>query len=154
MIKQNKRVSVFGGRDIQSNIYQDTIEIGERLADEGYIVFCGGGQGVMEAISIGVKNRNGIVVGLLKGGDTGEGNAHLTVPVATGIGIARNALLAYNCDAAIAISGKYGTLSEIAYAFQLEKAVIGYNTWDISPIIMADTPADVIDKLKEELEHV
>ena len=63
-------------------------------------------------------------------------------------------MLAYNCDAAIAISGKYGTLSEIAYAFQLEKTVIGYNTWDISPIIMADTPVDVIDKLKEELEHV
>ena len=81
MIKQNKRVSVFGGRDIQPNIYQDTIEIGKRLADEGYIVFCGGGKGVMEAISIGVKNRNGIVAGLLKGGDTGAVSyTHLTLP--------------------------------------------------------------------------
>ena len=28
------------------------------------------------------------------------------------------------------------------------------NTWDILPIIMADTPVDIIDKLNEELEHV
>ena len=151
---QNKRVSVFGGRDIQSKIYQDTIEIGERLADEGFIIFCGGGKGVMEAISKGVKNKNGVVVGILKGEDIVEGNSHLTVSIATGIGIARNAILAYNCDAAIAISGKYGTLSEIAYAFQLEKTVIGYNTWDIAPIIKADSPIDVIDKLKEELKYV
>ncbi len=151
---QNKRVSVFGGRDIQSEIYQDTIEIGERLADEGFIIFCGGGKGVMEAISKGVKNKNGVVVGILKGEDIVEGNSHLTVSIATGIGIARNAILAYNCDAAIAISGKYGTLSEIAYAFQLEKTVIGYNTWDIAPIIKADSPIDVIDKLKEELKYV
>ena len=151
---QNKRVSVFGGRDIQSDIYQDTIEIGERLADEGFIIFCGGGKGVMEAISKGVKNKNGVVVGILKGEDIVEGNSHLTVSIATGIGIARNAILAYNCDAAIAISGKYGTLSEIAYAFQLEKTVIGYNTWDIAPIIKADSPIDVIDKLKEELKYV
>ena len=151
---QNKRVSVFGGRDIQSKIYQDKIEIGERLADEGFIIFCGGGKGVMEAISKGVKNKNGVVVGILKGEDIVEGNSHLTVSIATGIGIARNAILAYNCDAAIAISGKYGTLSEIAYAFQLEKTVIGYNTWDIAPIIKADSPIDVIDKLKEELKYV
>ena len=151
---QNKRVSVFGGRDIQSKIYQDTIEIGERLADEGFIIFCGGGKGVMEAISKGVKNKNGVVVGILKGEDIVEGNSHLTVSIATGIGIARNAILAYNCDAAIAISGKYGTLSEIAYAFQLEKTVIGYSTWDIAPIIKADSPIDVIDKLKEELKYV
>ena len=151
---QNKRVSVFGGRDIQSEIYQDTIEIGERLADEGFIIFCGGGKGVMEAISKGVKNKNGVVVGILKGEDIVEGNSHLTVSIANGIGIARNAILAYNCDAAIAISGKYGTLSEIAYAFQLEKTVIGYNTWDIAPIIKADSPIDVIDKLKEELKYV
>jgi len=151
---QNKRVSVFGGRDIQSEIYQDTIEIGERLADEGFIIFCGGGKGVMEAISKGVKNKNGVVVGILKGEDIFEGNSHLTVSIATGIGIARNAILAYNCDAAIAISGKYGTLSEIAYAFQLEKTVIGYNTWDIAPIIKADSPIDIIDKLKEELKYV
>ena len=150
----NQRISVFGGRDITPDVYQDTLEIGRRLADEGYMVFCGGGAGVMEAIAKGVHDEGGIVVGVLKGQDLEEGNKYLTVPIATGIGIARNAILAYNCDAAIAISGQYGTLSEIAYAFQLKKPVIGYKTWAIDPVIQVNTPEEVVSKLNKELNHV
>ena len=150
----NQRISVFGGRDITPDIYENTLVIGRRLADEGYLVFCGGGVGVMEAIAKGVHDEGGIVVGVLKGQDLEEGNKYLTVPIATGIGIARNAILAYNCDAAIAISGQYGTLSEIAYAFQLKKPVIGYKTWDIDPVIQANTPEEVVSKLNKELNHV
>ena len=150
----NRRISVFGGRDITPDVYEDTLEIGRRLADEGYMIFCGGGAGVMEAIAKGVHDKGGIVVGVLKGQDLEEGNKYLTVPIATGIGIARNAILAYNCDAAIAISGQYGTLSEIAYAFQLKKPVIGYKTWDIGPVIQANTPEEVVSKLNKELNHV
>ncbi|MEE3153586.1 MAG: TIGR00725 family protein [Candidatus Neomarinimicrobiota bacterium] len=150
----NQRISVFGGRDITPEVYEDTLEIGRRLADEGYLVFCGGGAGVMEAIAKGVHDEGGIVVGVLKGQDLEEGNKYLTVPIATGIGIARNAILAYNCDAAIAISGQYGTLSEIAYAFQLKKPVIGYKTWDIDSVVRADSPSDVVIKLKKELKNV
>ena len=150
----NQRISVFGGRDITPDIYENTLEIGRRLADEGYLVFCGGGVGVMEAIAKGVHDEGGIVVGVLKGQDLEEGNKYLTVPIATGIGIARNAILAYNCDAAIAISGQYGTLSEIAYAFQLKKPVIGYKTWDIDPVIQANTPEEVVSKLNKELNDV
>ena len=113
-----KRVSVFGGRKIKKNIYDDTVQIGKMLANEGCLVFCGGGKGVMEAVAAGVSSMNGTVIGILKGDNTIESNGHLTIPICTGIGIARNALLAYNCDVAIAISGKYGTLSEIAYALQ------------------------------------
>ena len=150
----NQRISVFGGRDITPDVYKDTLEIGRRLADEGYLVFCGGGAGVMEAIAKGVHDEGGIVVGVLKGQDLEEGNKYLSVSIATGIGIARNAILAYNCDAAIAISGQYGTLSEIAYAFQLKKPVIGYKTWDIDPVIQANTPEEVVSKLNKELNHV
>ena len=150
----NQRISVFGGRDITLEVYEDTLEIGRRLAHEGYLVFCGGGAGVMEAIAKGVHDEGGIVVGVLKGDDLDEGNKYITVPIATGIGIARNAILAYNCDAAIAISGQYGTLSEIAYAFQLKKPVIGYKTWAIDPVIQANTPEEVVPKLKKELNYV
>ena len=64
------------------------------------------------------------------------------------MGISRNALLAFNCDAAVAVSGQYGTLSEIAYALQLKKLVIGYKTWDIKGIIEVDTINQVIKELK------
>jgi uncharacterized protein (TIGR00725 family) len=150
----NGRISVFGGRNITPEVYGESVEIGRLLAREGFLVFCGGGKGVMEAISKGVSKSGGTVIGILKGKELEEGNDYLTIPIATGMDIARNAVLAYNCDAAIAISGQYGTMSEIAYAFQLDKPVIGYQTWDINNVIQAESPEDVISKLKKELNHV
>ena len=150
----NGRISVFGGRNITPEVYENSVEIGRLLAQEGFLVFCGGGKGVMEAISKGVSKVGGTVIGILKGKELEEGNDYLTIPIATGMDIARNAVLAYNCDAAIAISGQYGTMSEIAYAFQLDKPVIGYQTWDINNVIQAESPEDVISKLKKELNHV
>ena len=150
----NGRISVFGGRNITPEVYENTVEIGCLLAQEGFLVFCGGGKGVMEAISKGVSKGGGTVIGILKGKELDEGNDYLTIPIATGMDIARNAVLAYNCDVAIAISGAYGTMSEIAYAFQLDKPVIGYKTWDINPVVQAKSPEDVISKLKNELKYV
>ena len=128
------RISIFGGRDITSEVYENTVEIGRLLAQKDFLVFCGGGSGVMEAISKGVCEENGTVIGILKGRDLSEGNEFLTIPIATGMDIARNALL--------------------AYAFQLNKAVIGYETWDIDNVIQADSPHDVLTKLNMELNRV
>ena len=53
----NSRISVFGGRVIQDSLYEKIIKIGEMLAKENYLTFCGGGKGVMEAIAKGVTNK-------------------------------------------------------------------------------------------------
>ena len=143
-----KRIAVFGGRDITEEIYNETVELGRLMAKENWLVFCGGAEGVMEAIAKGVKEENGTCIRILKGDNPKDGNKYLTFSVATGIGIARNALLAYNCDTAVAVSGHYGTLSEIAYAFQLEKSVVGYKTWSLDNVVNADTPIEVIEKVK------
>jgi uncharacterized protein (TIGR00725 family) len=50
-------------------------------------------------------------------------NPHVSVPIATGIGIARNALVARAALCLVAIGGGYGTISEIAFALQFEKKV-------------------------------
>ncbi len=145
------RISVFGGRDIDEQTYTDAVEIGRLLAVENYLIYCGGGEGVMEAVAKGVKAGRGTIVGILKGTDKAEANGYIDIPVSTGIGIGRNVILAYNCDVAVAISGKYGTLSEIAYAIQLEKPVVGYGTWDIEGVQQATSTEDVIRKVKESL---
>ena len=145
------RISVFGGRDIDQNSYLDTVEIGSLLVVENYLVYCGGGEGVMEAIAKGVDNGGGTCIGILKGTDKAEANNYIHIPISTGTGIGRNVILAYNCDVAVAISGKCGTLSEIAFAFQLEKPVVGYGTWDLEDIHNAKTPTDVIEKIGQLL---
>ena len=105
----------------------------------------------MEAVARGVKEGGGTCIGILKGTSTKEGNAYLTLPIKTGLGVARNALLAHNCDAAVAIDGKYGTLSEIAYALQLNKPVIGYKSWSVPKLESVKTPSIVIKRLKQIL---
>ena len=145
------RIAVLGGRDISKEIYEDTIEIGKLLAEEKYLVFCGGGEGVMEAICKGINIGNGTSIGILKGDNTSEGNKFLTIPILTNMGITRNALLPLNADVAIAISGNHGTLSEIAYALQLKVPVIGYKTWDIPGVVSVKNIAELISKVKDNL---
>ena len=143
------RIAVFGGRKISDNIYQKAYKLGGLLAKEGYLVYCGGGKGVMEAISKGVSESGGTCVGILKGLTLDGMNDFIKVPIATNMGISRNALLAYNCDAAVAISGQYGTLSEIAYAKQLEKPIIGLHSWAIEGMENVESTSEVIQFLKD-----
>ena len=145
------KIAVFGGRTVGKDLYADAVEIGRLMAEENWLVFCGGGTGVMEAVARGVKEGGGICIGILKGTNLKEGNPYLTLPIKTGLGVARNALLAYNCDAAVAIDGQYGTLSEIAYAMQLNKPVIGYKSWSVPKLESEKTPSLVIKRLKKIL---
>ncbi|MBN1534767.1 MAG: TIGR00725 family protein, partial [Spirochaetes bacterium] len=64
------------------------------------------------------------VVGILPGSDEGEANDHCTVVVPTGIGFARNAVNVLSADIIVAVGGKAGTLSELAYAWIYGKPVI------------------------------
>jgi len=146
--KFTAKIAVFGGRIVPKDLYMETVKIGQLMARENWLVFCGGGAGVMEAISRGVKLEKGTCIGILKGTSDEEGNQYLSVPIKTGMGVARNAILAYNCDAAVAIGGQYGTLSEIAYALQLEKPMLGYKTWTIPKLESIDTINGLITRLK------
>ena len=76
-------------------------------------------------------------------------NPYINIPIATNMGININALIAsYSCDASIAVSGQYGPLSEIAYALQqLDKPIIGLETWGIDGVQEVSTKLEVIEKL-------
>ena len=51
--------------------------------------------------------------------------------MATGLGEARNAVVARCADVLIAVGGAYGTLSEIALALRAGKPVVGLDTWEL-----------------------
>ena len=68
-MKFDGRIAVFGGRFIAEEIYNDTVEIGKRMAEKNWLVFCGGGEGVMEAIAKGVSLGGGTCIGILKDKD-------------------------------------------------------------------------------------
>jgi predicted Rossmann-fold nucleotide-binding protein len=79
-------------------------------------------------------------------------NEFVEFAVYSGLGYARNSLVALSGEAVIAIDGAYGTLSELAFALVWEVPVIGLQTWefsypgfDQSLIRRADTPEQAVE---------
>lgn len=104
-------------------------EVGRGIALAGAILVCGGLGGVMAAACRGARAAGGMTIGILPGADARAANPDVLVPIATGMGEARNAIIVHTADVVIAIGGEYGTLSEIALARKIGKVVIGLNTW-------------------------
>ncbi|MBN1135517.1 MAG: TIGR00725 family protein [Anaerolineae bacterium] len=126
--------------------------VGQEIARRGAVLVCGGRGGVMEAACQGAKAQGGITVGILPGADRREANRYVDIPVVTGLGEARNAIVVRSADVVIAISGGYGTLSEIGLALKMERPVIGLGTWELSQqgrpvvaIVRADTPLQAVE---------
>jgi uncharacterized protein (TIGR00725 family) len=106
--------------------------VGQEIGRQGAVLVCGGRGGVMEAACQGAKAQQGITVGILPGPDRREANPYVDIPIATGLGEARNAIVVRSADAVIAVSGGYGTLSEIGLALKMGRPVIGLGTWELS----------------------
>lgn len=116
-------VAVIGTRTPTSSQAAAAETMGRLLAEHGVTVLCGGRSGVMEAVCRGVAQAGGLSIGLLPDDEPEAANPYVTVPLATGIGVARNALIARAACCLVAIGGGYGTLSEIAFALQFKRPV-------------------------------
>src|SRR5215213_6450169 len=90
-------------------------EVGRLLAGRGCTVVCGGRGGVMAAAARGAKSAGGTTVGILPGTSPLDANEWIDHVVVTGLGHARNAVVAASGNAVIAVGGSYGTLTEIGY---------------------------------------
>ncbi|OQX81695.1 MAG: TIGR00725 family protein [Candidatus Omnitrophica bacterium 4484_70.1] len=143
-------VAVIGGYKCSKKAYEIAEKVGFLIAQEGWILICGGGRGVMEAASKGAKAGGGISVGILPTFDESVANPYLDVKIPTGLGYARNFLIVRAADCLIAVDGKYGTLSEIAFALNEGKRVYGIDTWNIKGIIKVKTPQEAIKRIKKD----
>ena len=158
MERRKPIISVIGGSNSASPEDKRLAEeVGFLIARADAILVCGGLNGVMEAASAGAKRGGGLTVGILPGSDPDEGNPHVDVPIVTAMSTARNAIVVRTADAIIAIAGSYGTLTEMAYAFDLGKKVFGLRTWDLEKIgvpkdlfVRVKTPREAVERAIEE----
>ncbi len=126
-------IAVIGSATAPAEICLKAEAVGQELAQRGCDLICGGLGGVMEAACRGAKSAGGRTIGVLPGNDRRAANPFVDVPIVTGIGRARNLTVVLSADAVIAIDGSYGTLSEIAYALDNGRPVVGLDTWALSP---------------------
>ncbi len=145
-------VAVIGSASCDEHVAAQAREVGQELARRGAVLVCGGRGGVMEAACQGAKAGGGTTVGILPGTDRREANPYVDIPIVTGLGEARNAIVVRTADAVIAVSGGYGTLSEIGLALKMGRPVVGLGTWELGQqgrsvpaVVPADTPAQAVE---------
>ena len=124
-------------------------DIGRGLGAAGCVVITGGRGGVMAAASRGAHEAGATVVGLLPGSDRRDANQWVQIALPTGMGDLRNGLIVRAADAVVAVGGAYGTLSEIGLALTAGVGVVGYDTWAIEGVELADTPAGAVERALE-----
>ena len=106
----------------------EAVALGRALIDAGFRVVTGGLGGIMRAASRGARSsrryQSGDVIGVLPGYCANDANEFVDIPICTGLQHGRNLIVVATGDVVFAISGRSGTLSEIAFAWTLGKPVV------------------------------
>ena len=140
------QVAIIGAGTAGEDLAELAYRTGRLAAERSWIVVCGGMGGVMEAASRGARDGGGMVIGILPGISRTEGNSYLSIAIPTGLGEARNAVIARTADVLIAVGGEYGTLSEIALGRKMGKPVVSLRSWvpDAS-VAVAESPEQALE---------
>jgi len=159
-------ISVIGASDIDKKTEDITIEIGRLLAQNKFIIACGGLSGVMEAVCRGAKEENGLTIGIIPHVEKSMANKYIDIVIPCPFSQARNIVVVLCGDACLAISGKAGTLSEICFAWIYQKPILALTSvkgWSskianqklddrrLDMVYGVETPLEAITKIKELL---
>jgi uncharacterized protein (TIGR00725 family) len=150
----HKTIGVIGAGACDEATAAMAYEVGQGIAKAGYTLICGGLGGVMEAACRGACDAGGLTVGILPGDTVAAANPYVKIPIATGLGIARNVIIVRSSRVLIAVSGGPGTLSEIAFALQLRVPVVSVKSFSISEeVIQARDPEHALQRALEFAER-
>ncbi|MBI1375045.1 MAG: TIGR00725 family protein [Phycisphaera sp.] len=135
-------IGVMGAFECDEAVRRLAYDVGRLIARRGGVLLNGGRGGVMEASAHGARDAGGLTIGILKGMSRADSkaNPYIDIAIRTGLADARNWINVCAADALIAISGGWGTLSEIALARKIGKTVILLHSWRL------EAPTEV-DKL-------
>ncbi|HIH74895.1 MAG TPA: TIGR00725 family protein [Methanosarcina sp.] len=141
-----KQIAVIGAGTCSNKTQALAETVGREIARKGAVLLCGGLGGVMEAAARGAKLDGGITIGILPGACREDANPWIDIAILSGMGHARNALIAQSSDALIAVSGEYGTLSEIALGLKMGKPVFALDCkWEIEGVRKVKSPIEAVE---------
>jgi uncharacterized protein (TIGR00725 family) len=118
-------ITIFGGSQPKegSQAYNEAYQLGKMLAEAGHIVLTGGYIGTMEAVSRGAHDAGGHVIGVtcqeIEDWRPIKPNAWVIEERRYATLLKRLQGLIEGCDAAIALPGGPGTLTEISLMWNL-----------------------------------
>jgi uncharacterized protein (TIGR00725 family) len=119
------------------------------------VLVCGGLGGVMQAAARGAREAGGLTVGILPGPRHQDANPFVDVAIVTDLGHARNAVVVRSAHALVALSGEYGTLSEVALALKMGIPVVGLGAWThLEGVVPADAPEAAVAEAIRQAERM
>lgn len=142
MVPKGKKlqVSVVGGSSVDEQTLTLAEAVGRTIASHGAILISGGLGGAMEAAARGAKERGGLTIGILPDYRKESANPFIDIILPTGLGHARNFLVAAAGDLVVALPGSHGTRLEVDIALILGKRVLGLKAWgEIQGVHQIDT---------------
>lgn len=151
------QISIIGAGRANQKLCEKAEKVGRLLGARNVCLVCGGGGGVMEATCRGLQESgSGLAVGVIKEDQIKYGNNYLDSVICTNIGEARNLSVVLSGQAIIAIGGKEGTLSEIAFALKYKKPLFGIDTWEHPNFDFPNnlTPEDAVTRALDAVKNV
>lgn len=129
-------IGVMGsGAVLDRHAEEDAYLLGRLIAEQGWALLNGGRAcGVMDATARGAHDAGGLVVGVLPDDDASFATPHLDIAIVTGMRDARNYINALSSQVVVALPGKAGTLSEVAFALNAGRTVVAVG-WDVGPAL-------------------
>ncbi len=150
MQNRQLKIAIIGGREANQQDLDIAYDLGKSIAERGHILINGGRTGIMEASAKGAYDAGGLTIGILPGMDSSDANPWIKVSLPTGVGLARNSILVASSNGAIAVSGEFGTLSEIAYCKQFGRPVCSLNSWDIKDVHQVKNVNEAVEYIEKE----
>ena len=119
-------ISVIGHDKHAKKIHLEIAEeVGKEIALRGGILLCGGkNTGVPNAAAKGAKRNGGLSIAISPDSSLKNISKYIDIPILTGVGFARNQIIAFSADAIISIGGGVGTFCEVAYGYAYSKPII------------------------------
>jgi len=136
------QVCVLGSAEPGSRAYELAGEAGELLARLGITLISGCGSPATRVAAERATGAGGLVVSIIPAGEMPPADWPATVVIPSGIGDARNLLMALAGDACIVIGGRAGTISEVCLAWLHHRPLlplVGCGGWSEG---LPDNPPD------------
>lgn len=123
-------IAVIGAGTCSKELQDKAAIVGAYIAEHDGVLICGGLGGIMLGAARGASENGGATIGILPSENANDANEYIEYAIPTGFGDARNIMVVRSADAVVAFPGRYGTMSEIAFALQADKPVISVSASD------------------------
>lgn len=119
------QIAVIGyNKDCTDGASKAAYEVGKEIARVGAVLVCGGLGGVMDYACRGAKENGGTTIGIIPQEEFSYANQYCDIVICTGIGYARDFIVASSADGIIAVGGGVGTLIEMGVGYMTKKTIV------------------------------